>query len=51
MAETNQNLAGQVSMKQAPDPQSLSAKIPAQGRARQSRVILAADNWVAADKR
>lgn len=37
-------------MKEAPDPQSLSAKIPAHLGARQSRVILAAGNWVTADQ-
>lgn len=49
MAETNQNLADQVSMKKSPDPQSLLPEIPAHLGGRQSRVILAAVNWVTAD--
>ena len=50
MAETNQILAGQVNMKEAPDPRSLSAKISAHLGARQSRVILAIGNRVTADR-
>lgn len=50
MAETNHNLADQVSMKKVPDPQSLSAEILAHLGARRSRVILAAAKWVTADQ-
>lgn len=49
MAETNQNLAGQVSMNETPDPVCISRGGWALG-ARQSRVVLAAGNWVTEDQ-